>query len=261
MEAFSMLDQYRQDNLSSDTGDFLSEDRFRMSRQKLLFILVGSSLALLFFLFMLGTFRKDESEKDLLGRNEVAQELRGPPDRPQMHNLRAELESLERRISRLEGLSSTTLPIAEQTNRASILLPETEPFIETTTSSPTAPHRQEDLAIMTDQALKQLIARETPNDVTTFSSHTLLPEVSAYPEGIADETTPSNKPSTTARKDAPKNYVVQKGDTLSQISMRLYGTPNRWRSIYELNRDRIPNINKLKVGTSLILPPESRNKE
>jgi len=49
-------------------------------------------------------------------------------------------------------------------------------------------------------------------------------------------------------------YIVQSGDTLSKISTKTYGTPVRWKEIYELNRDQLKSPHDLKLGQSLKLP-------
>lgn len=49
-------------------------------------------------------------------------------------------------------------------------------------------------------------------------------------------------------------YVVVQGDTLSGIARQFYGDPNLWRIIYDANRAVIPNPDRLKVGTELVLP-------
>lgn len=51
-----------------------------------------------------------------------------------------------------------------------------------------------------------------------------------------------------------RTYTVQRGDTLSRISQKVYGEASQWRKIYEANRDRIPNQNALKLGTVLVIP-------
>lgn len=56
------------------------------------------------------------------------------------------------------------------------------------------------------------------------------------------------------RKDTPSSYTVQSGDTLSSISRKVYGTPNRWREIYKANRDRMATPEALKPGQSLRIP-------
>ena len=49
-------------------------------------------------------------------------------------------------------------------------------------------------------------------------------------------------------------HTVQAGDTLSSISRKYYDTPNRWREIYEANRDVLPNERSLKLGQKLRIP-------
>ncbi len=52
----------------------------------------------------------------------------------------------------------------------------------------------------------------------------------------------------------PKIYIVEAGDTLSAISTKVYGTPNRWQLILEANRSTIPNPRSLKIGQELLIP-------
>jgi nucleoid-associated protein YgaU len=51
-----------------------------------------------------------------------------------------------------------------------------------------------------------------------------------------------------------KFYIVRKGDTLSKISKRYYGTSNKWYRIYEANRDVLENPDMLKPGLKLHIP-------
>ena len=44
------------------------------------------------------------------------------------------------------------------------------------------------------------------------------------------------------------------GDSLSRISLRYYGTANRWQEIYEANRDVLSRENVLRPGQRLQLP-------
>ena len=50
-------------------------------------------------------------------------------------------------------------------------------------------------------------------------------------------------------------HVVQAGDTFGSISTRYYGTPSKWKTIFNANRDRVPDENNLRVGTRLDIPP------
>ena len=49
-------------------------------------------------------------------------------------------------------------------------------------------------------------------------------------------------------------YTVVKGDNLVIISRKVYGTPNRFREIFEANRDVMPNMNTIVVGQKLKIP-------
>ena len=52
----------------------------------------------------------------------------------------------------------------------------------------------------------------------------------------------------------PETYTVQNGDTLFRISMRFYGSPNKWRAILEANRAVISADARLRVGQVIRLP-------
>jgi nucleoid-associated protein YgaU len=52
-----------------------------------------------------------------------------------------------------------------------------------------------------------------------------------------------------------KQYKVQKGDSLSTISMKVYGDTRRWRDIYTANRASMRNERDLRVGQVLRIPP------
>ena len=51
-------------------------------------------------------------------------------------------------------------------------------------------------------------------------------------------------------------HVVQAGESLGAISTRYYGTPARWKTIFNANRDKLPDANNLRVGTPLKIPNE-----
>jgi len=53
-----------------------------------------------------------------------------------------------------------------------------------------------------------------------------------------------------------REYVVQKGDTLWKIAAKELGSGHRWKYIYELNKERIKDPNKLRAGIRLELPVE-----
>ncbi|MCK6448209.1 MAG: LysM peptidoglycan-binding domain-containing protein [Planctomycetes bacterium] len=49
-------------------------------------------------------------------------------------------------------------------------------------------------------------------------------------------------------------YTVAKGDVLSTISQKVYGTSKKWQKIYDANRDVLKDPNALKVGMKLRIP-------
>ena len=49
-----------------------------------------------------------------------------------------------------------------------------------------------------------------------------------------------------------RQYVVEKGDTLSLIAEKVYGDKNKWHKIRDANK--IKNVNALRPGTKLIIP-------
>ena len=49
-------------------------------------------------------------------------------------------------------------------------------------------------------------------------------------------------------------HIVRKNQTLSAISHQYYGTANKWKKIFDANRDVIKDPNKINTGTKLIIP-------
>lgn len=49
-------------------------------------------------------------------------------------------------------------------------------------------------------------------------------------------------------------YVVVEGDSLSAIAKRLYGDGNKWRRIYDANRDVIDEEDPIYPGQRLRIP-------
>ena len=49
-------------------------------------------------------------------------------------------------------------------------------------------------------------------------------------------------------------YTVQKGDSLYELARRFYNDQSRWREIWEANKNRLADPDKLQVGMKLIIP-------
>jgi nucleoid-associated protein YgaU len=57
-----------------------------------------------------------------------------------------------------------------------------------------------------------------------------------------------------AERAAPRTYTVQPGDTLSKISKQFYGDANKYMQIFEANRDKLKDPDKIQVGQELVIP-------
>jgi LysM repeat protein len=57
-----------------------------------------------------------------------------------------------------------------------------------------------------------------------------------------------------APASSSKTYTVQAGDTLSKISKEFYGNANEYNKIFEANRDKLSNPDKIQVGQTLVIP-------
>ncbi len=55
-----------------------------------------------------------------------------------------------------------------------------------------------------------------------------------------------------AKDEFPKEYVIQRGDTLSGISKKFYGTTRHYKKIMKANG--LANANQLKVGKKIVIP-------
>lgn len=57
-----------------------------------------------------------------------------------------------------------------------------------------------------------------------------------------------------ATKAAPRTYVVQGGDSLSVIAKKVYGNAARWPDIFNANRDKIKDADRIFPGQELVIP-------
>lgn len=52
----------------------------------------------------------------------------------------------------------------------------------------------------------------------------------------------------------PAQYTVSKDDTLQTIAKKFYNSYGKWPKIYEANKDKIPDPNRIKAGLVLTIP-------
>ena len=76
-------------------------------------------------------------------------------------------------------------------------------------------------------------------------------------QGGGSSTAPSPAPVTADPIDGSRGgrtYTVVKGDSLSRIAQHQYGDANKWRKIYEANRDLIKDPDLIYPGQALKIP-------
>ena len=52
----------------------------------------------------------------------------------------------------------------------------------------------------------------------------------------------------------PRQYTVERGDTLSYLALRHYGDPFKWEKIYNANKETMKNPDYIYVGQRIIIP-------
>lgn len=57
-----------------------------------------------------------------------------------------------------------------------------------------------------------------------------------------------------APKSQARTYTVVSGDTLSKIAKQYYGDANDWPKIFDANRDKLSNPDKINIGQVLQIP-------
>jgi len=78
------------------------------------------------------------------------------------------------------------------------------------------------------------------NQLSIIDNQSKLPDLTVYEQAEKIKTT--------------KFHIVRKGETLSALSSKYYGSANRWQKILDANRSQVKNANRLKPGTKLFIP-------
>lgn len=106
-------------------------------------------------------------------------------------------------------------------------------------------------------------APTTQKEEAYTPSYDSLDSMDAAPKTGSDAYWSDNQATGTRTYDDPgetltpaggRRHTVQKGDTLYALARKYYNNQSRWRDIYNANKDRIPNPDKLKIGTELVIP-------
>ena len=71
---------------------------------------------------------------------------------------------------------------------------------------------------------------------------------------VSQQATQTAGASGSGGSSARKTYTVIAGDTLSKISMQFYGDPGQYERIFNANRDKLDDPDKIKPGQELVIP-------
>jgi len=81
------------------------------------------------------------------------------------------------------------------------------------------------------------------------SASDLIADIQAPPAAAAAAASAGGASSAAAR-----TYTVKAGDSLAKISKQFYGDANKYMKIFEANKDKLTDPNKVNVGTELLIP-------
>ena len=113
--------------------------------------------------------------------------------------------------------------------------------------------------------LAGLQSQDTPSKVRlppTRSTKIVSPAVQAVslrdvvtqPERTLFKTSTSTRPRVGSAVGALRLHTVVQGESLMQISQIYYGTSDRWREIYQANREGLRGQNRIRIGQQLRVP-------
>ena len=104
------------------------------------------------------------------------------------------------------------------------------------------------------QALVQKAAMKAAADDPYVRALQAEGQATRVQEAVTQEAMARHAPGEMATAETGRTIVVQPGDTLSIIALRVYGKVGKWRDIYRANSDRLQNPDLVPAGMRLRLP-------
>ena len=128
-----------------------------------------------------------------------------------------------------------------------------------------------DVELLERPDLSRLSAPKTPDSELTgnrgvFEGGVLLMRQDFQPQAEGAQQKPrvwwstmssEVEPAPQAPAETIVKYKVKKGQTLADVSKDVYGTTKKWRKIYEANKEKIKDPNKIYAGQVLEIPLEA----
>ena len=117
-----------------------------------------------------------------------------------------------------------------------------------------------DLVGMQKDRNAQFMIAEVEEVMIPYSGET-LPEPGAVEVEAGKYLIEKDEPVESGVSVSTMEYTIKKNDSLSKIAKEFMGSGHRWKYLWELNKDRIPNPDKLKAGTVIIIPIEQEGQK
>lgn len=76
----------------------------------------------------------------------------------------------------------------------------------------------------------------------------------AYDDITADITVDSTLPQRSSSGADWRTYKVKAGDSLSKIAQEFYGNPSDYMRIFDANKDKLRDPNRIEIGQELVIP-------
>jgi nucleoid-associated protein YgaU len=103
--------------------------------------------------------------------------------------------------------------------------------------------------IITSQETETIV----PDTVQPAAEYAVNSDITAI-EQVQTAVPDSSKYELAEKIQTQKFHIVQKNETLTGISQKYYGSANKWRKIFDFNRNVIEDPNKIRAGIKLIIP-------
>ena len=131
--------------------------------------------------------------------------------------------------------------------------PETKNHFRSSSHTPNSASGRESFVPPNEPAINESNT-EGASHITDFPPPNLEQARPARSQGDDRDTLQNSAQYEQAEKiKTEKFHIVLKGQTLSSISQKYYGTAGKWKKIYDYNRNVIKDPNKLIPGTKLII--------
>jgi LysM repeat protein len=108
---------------------------------------------------------------------------------------------------------------------------------------------------------KLLIRGKAPNENVKNEIWNRIKAVdSSYSDLVADISIDSSLPQPAAPSEGSRSrsggqtYTVKPGDSLSKIAQQFYGKASDYNKIFEANRDKLKDPDKIQAGQELVIP-------